>query len=243
MREARAYRPLMRLFAMDPEAVGELLGDGVTATAGRIAASVFDGDPAPIEAVILDADADIFLRGGLLEALAFLTGEGRIERERTAAFLSRCAAEEKARRGDDYFWISWQSAVAYLGPTELVGEVRAAFRDGRIDPMFMRREDFEGDLWARLTGDRERIAATWGSLGYFGRVADELAGWQFDDSEETDAELDALAATLTRDAGWSDEPLYEAAEPAFNPLRHVSRNDPCPCGSGKKFKKCCLGRI
>jgi len=23
-------------------------------------------------------------------------------------------------------------------------------------------------------------------------------------------------------------------------LTNVGRNDPCPCGSGKKFKKCCL---
>jgi len=23
----------------------------------------------------------------------------------------------------------------------------------------------------------------------------------------------------------------------------AGRNDPCPCGSGKKYKKCCLGRI
>jgi len=22
----------------------------------------------------------------------------------------------------------------------------------------------------------------------------------------------------------------------------IGRNDPCPCGSGKKYKKCCLGR-
>ena len=22
----------------------------------------------------------------------------------------------------------------------------------------------------------------------------------------------------------------------------VGRNDPCPCGSGKKFKKCCAGK-
>jgi len=22
----------------------------------------------------------------------------------------------------------------------------------------------------------------------------------------------------------------------------IGRNDPCPCGSGKKFKRCCLGR-
>ena len=32
----------------------------------------------------------------------------------------------------------------------------------------------------------------------------------------------------------------------FSPLnpgkaaKHVGRNDPCPCGSGKKFKKCCM---
>ncbi len=25
-----------------------------------------------------------------------------------------------------------------------------------------------------------------------------------------------------------------------NPFKHVGRNDPCPCRSGKKFKKCCL---
>ena len=22
----------------------------------------------------------------------------------------------------------------------------------------------------------------------------------------------------------------------------ISRNDPCPCGSGKKFKHCCIGK-
>ncbi|MGB0784413.1 MAG: SEC-C metal-binding domain-containing protein [Marinomonas sp.] len=25
-----------------------------------------------------------------------------------------------------------------------------------------------------------------------------------------------------------------------NAARHIGRNDPCPCGSGKKYKKCCL---
>lgn len=25
-------------------------------------------------------------------------------------------------------------------------------------------------------------------------------------------------------------------------MEKPSRNDPCPCGSGKKFKKCCEGR-
>lgn len=25
--------------------------------------------------------------------------------------------------------------------------------------------------------------------------------------------------------------------------KHISRNDPCPCGSGKKYKKCCFLKI
>jgi hypothetical protein len=29
-------------------------------------------------------------------------------------------------------------------------------------------------------------------------------------------------------------------EPYTNPLTGVNRNGICPCGSGKKFKKCCL---
>jgi len=31
-----------------------------------------------------------------------------------------------------------------------------------------------------------------------------------------------------------------APPPANQNLKKVGRNDPCPCGSGKKFKKCCL---
>lgn len=25
-------------------------------------------------------------------------------------------------------------------------------------------------------------------------------------------------------------------------MSHAKRNDPCPCGSGKKYKKCCYGK-
>ena len=28
-------------------------------------------------------------------------------------------------------------------------------------------------------------------------------------------------------------------EPYVRPYNKVGRNDPCPCGSGKKYRKCC----
>ncbi|MBV8764510.1 MAG: SEC-C domain-containing protein, partial [Hyphomicrobiales bacterium] len=50
--------------------------------------------------------------------------------------------------------------------------------------------------------------------------------------------MEAVADSLSVEAiAW--QPLY-ANEPTGNPWRHVGRNDPCPCGSGKKAKKCCL---
>ncbi|MBW3595844.1 MAG: SEC-C domain-containing protein, partial [Planctomycetes bacterium] len=46
-------------------------------------------------------------------------------------------------------------------------------------------------------------------------------------------------------SAWKDDAEYEAA-PAATTIRHaaprVGRNEPCPCGSGKKFKKCCGAR-
>lgn len=35
-----------------------------------------------------------------------------------------------------------------------------------------------------------------------------------------------------------DHAHSHAAAPTRNPMREVGRNDPCPCGSNKKFKKC-----
>ena len=41
-----------------------------------------------------------------------------------------------------------------------------------------------------------------------------------------------------------DDGLFEEPESSVETFRHetpkVGRNDPCPCGSGKKYKKCCL---
>ena len=41
------------------------------------------------------------------------------------------------------------------------------------------------------------------------------------------------------DEDWGDErPVIEPEQPYRAPAK-VGRNEPCPCGSGKKFKKCC----
>ena len=60
-----------------------------------------------------------------------------------------------------------------------------------------------------------------------------------------EAEVAALIIRACRSTGMSSHIAYEAPGSRTRPapgdpeVRHVGRNEPCPCGSGKKFKTCC----
>ncbi len=45
--------------------------------------------------------------------------------------------------------------------------------------------------------------------------------------------------TETTESSSATHPTIELPKPIKRELPRVGRNDPCPCGSGKKFKKCC----
>ena len=55
------------------------------------------------------------------------------------------------------------------------------------------------------------------------------------------APLLAEASRLAERHGDPEGYLTPAPRPAPRGPR-VGRNDPCPCGSGRKYKRCCLGR-
>lgn len=59
--------------------------------------------------------------------------------------------------------------------------------------------------------------------------------------ETTDPELArSLARYCSRAAKEEDRIAQLAQQRALR--SQAGRNDPCPCGSGKKFKKCCLDK-
>lgn len=49
--------------------------------------------------------------------------------------------------------------------------------------------------------------------------------------------------TFSSTLGYIEEEEAKPKIDAKNVGRHIGRNAPCPCGSGKKFKKCCGGEI
>ncbi|MDH3592773.1 MAG: SEC-C metal-binding domain-containing protein [Planctomycetota bacterium] len=49
----------------------------------------------------------------------------------------------------------------------------------------------------------------------------------------------ALGTFVRALRGAYDEKTADTVKTIRNPGARIGRNDPCPCGSGKKFKKCC----
>jgi uncharacterized protein DUF1186/SEC-C motif-containing protein len=229
MRETRAYRLLMRFAAMAPEHVEAVLGDAITGSFSRVAASVFDGDTQPMRDVILNEQADEFIRNGLLEALALVTRDGRADRKSTVDFLLQCDSDLKPQR-DNYAWVGWQSAISYLALTDLSDLVRGAFANGRIDPGFMSIQDFESDL-AATRRDPTGAGRGHDEIGYFGDVIAEMSHWYgFSDAARQSH------PKLIDDAHVNDRPIVVRSVKKHGRPRG---NDPCPCGSGRKYKKCC----
>jgi hypothetical protein len=225
-REKPAYRPLAA-FLRWPE-VDTILGDATTETCQRVMASVFDGDPSPIYDIIHDSDADEFVRKRMFDTLVILVLQGLLDREEVARFV-HSAFTELRPQGQSHVWVGWQGVVAMLALTELQPLVKEVFERGFIDEMDMSLKDFEDDLREALAG---RPIQEWQRREYepFGDVIEELSHWSGFRPENAEDDEDGWLPAL-------------AAEPAFNPFRSVGRNDPCPCGSGKKFKKCCLGKL
>ena len=229
-RETRAFAPLCRL-AKEGDVLDAVMGDGVTTTLKRILIGTYDGDLDTLKGMIEAAAADEYVRSGALQVLAYLTATGRVAREETEAYLLRLYDSMEPQH-EDFVWSGWVLAIALLGLETLSGIVRQAFARGLIDPMVMRYDDFRRDL-ARTLADPERMAGLrYDRLAPLEDAIGELSGWYaFSDAFKRDQERRAGGLGLAPSA---------APQPLINPFKNVGRNDPCPCGSGKKFKKCCL---
>jgi uncharacterized protein len=222
--DQRAWPALCRLMLNDDRLIDVLGEDASVDTLKGVLIRCFDGDLTPLRAVIESPDAESITRGEALLAYAWLARDGRASEAEFKEYLRHLltTAEPKA---EDYIWYSWVVVTAALGYQEFFADSVRLINDGRVPPDWLTLEHFDA---LRESGDATGLAGLMSeAVAPFENIVESLADWPWggDVPDEDDEE------------GFSTEP---AGKPRINPLRHVGRNDPCPCGSGKKYKNCCL---
>ena len=225
-RETSAYRPLAHILRLPKDKIDDIFACLVSETSHRVMAAVFDGDPAPLHEIILDASADEFVRWRMCEALAMLARAGKLDREATKSFLRDCFDVFKGQPYS-YVWNGWSQSISLLGLVELKPLVQEAFEKGYIETFFDTDfPQFEEELRQALA-DPNSLPQNGENFTLFGDTIDELA----------------LTPEFSEQAPQTQQTLRAAPKATggqAKPYPGVGRNDPCPCGSGKKYKKCCL---
>jgi hypothetical protein len=221
-REPKAYDYIIRIASLPDEQIFDLLGDTVTEDFKNILASVCDGNIEPIKSIIENHSLDEYVRTEALESLLILLNNGVASREQLVFYFKELFYE-KLEVDYSNVWDELPRCCSLIHPKGLEQDIVKAVEDGKVM-----------ELIADLNLMNRQLARP------VKEVLDELK----DDSDYSFVSEDDVYS-LERWVGVSfSEDDYENDEDILVNLpvkkeSHIGRNHPCPCGSGKKYKKCC----
>lgn len=240
-REPRAFAAMAALGHHDDDTVDAMLGDTVTETYGRCLASVCSGDLAPLKALFEDTQASHWVRNAALDAMAVRVLEGDGPRDELVTYLTTQGEAQAARvreHGRDELDVMdcIVSVASDIGALEMREQINGWFDAGWLDEMMTSKVHF-GKAVVRPF-ETCRSSAGVQLQGYVSDVQAAI-GWMAGFAEEPKKMQQPLEKTSPQQMKPSAE--IKQAAPTAKPVRtaaKVGRNDPCPCGSGKKYKKC-----
>jgi HEAT repeat protein len=170
------------------------------------------GEPAlePLTAYARDTSHDLMARAAALEALTRMIGPYPDYQDRVVETLREIVCGEE--RGEDEFRAFAVVNLCDISDDRAWNDIHTAYKQNRIAKRLI-----------TLNEARENMLARGGN-------------WKLREAAES---IVSQYEVPSHDAGSRAVRRRPTGKAALGPeFAKVGRNDPCPCGSGKKFKKC-----
>lgn len=201
------------------------LGDHLTATIWEPIYKLLPDETGLTENFLKKQGLNQFAQAAVADALVQLALHRPEQRPYVVELFKRVFEqfnETPASEGEDFISLLVNSAVE-LTATELIPVISDLYDKGLLDDfMAGSKEETLADLQHH---DRNYLQEVLGIIERYRHITTHWAGYK-DDEEKND---------------WTDWEEDEKQEP-IRVAPKTGRNDPCPCGSGKKYKKCCLSK-
>lgn len=223
--QARECFPqIMELVSLPEDTLDYLIGDAVTSSLPEILYNTYNGDLELLKRTVENPEVDDYARSGMLQVMGQLYLDGSLKKEDFQQYIRQIVYGEEEIGG--YLYTELASVICECHFTDMLPELRRLYDDMRVE------EDAIG--------------------GY-----DSCIDWMFHYEKEAFCQSPVCAADMLR--GWAmfEQPVREkssekdmekflrsvaAQQNRPVPKVKIGRNDPCPCGSGKKYKHCCLNK-
>lgn len=220
-----SFSKIMKLVSLPGDTADYLIGDCITADLKDILYNTYDGDIEILKRSIQDSGIDEYVRSAMLDVMGQLYLDGILEESDWKNFLKQNVHDG---REYDYVYDSIGYVICQCHFFDMLSEIRYMLEHDLIDEFSVGKYDSYVDLMFEYREDESRFCKE--SLS----AADTLRHWaMFSESEDNasnEKEYNKKISMMEKE--W-DKPAKK---------KKIGRNDPCPCGSGKKYKYCCLNK-
>ncbi|GGF98120.1 MULTISPECIES: DUF1186 domain-containing protein [Cysteiniphilum] len=221
-RDQRAYPKIIKIMQLDRD--NELLGDLITSyDLKNIIASTYNGDLSILDKLIKDSDAYFYARSAAIHSIVTLKVMGKIEQS---------TFENKL----DYY-LNYKYSNIAKEQKEMVTSVGSCILES--DSLHLLNKLQELIIQNKIDIDHYGLESIRSSVDKIKNKADDCrtSPYHFIDDIKSTFGTWAMFHESSVSNHSNDQLLFSNKERS---KKKAGRNDPCPCGSGKKYKKCCL---
>lgn len=236
-REKKAFPIILRFISNEnQENVDSFLGDVITEDLKRILASTFDGNLYSLYNIITNFKLDEYIRCAAFDALDILQENNIIKQEEVVDMIDKMLKNELI--DDDSLVIT--VIVTYIMEHKIYDKielVKQFYKECRVkEGMIGGYDSFIDEVY----GNKE----PWENKELIQDSIELLSHWQcFKGKKELPKEPEDFDKEKMQD--FVDKFLkYQEAEAKKleKERKSIGRNDPCYCGSGRKYKHCCIDK-
>lgn len=206
-----------------------LIGDILTQNMPEMLARTCAGRVETLKALVEDEAVYEFARACGLDALHALTLSGALSREDLGHYCMDLLSHRLLKR-PSYIWDETITIAEYLRLTEALPLIEEAYQCGWANPGVQSFEEVSAGMAQPLTEEKLK---EWREKVTDFKTEREIAFFARNWTEAVDSPSENPADLL-------QEPQAVRRQRQLPAGKKIGRNDPCPCSSGKKYKKCCI---
>lgn len=241
-KEKQAYPGIVAIAKLPPRIINPLLEDTITEGLSSIIASVYDGNLGPIKEIIESRECDAYVRRAALGSLVALVANRIIDRGEVVCYFRELYNQRLYLLSEDIAECLIDKSLD-IHPKGLEEEINKA-NDG--DVLGFSSPDIDYRLEEQGSKSIECVLEEAKMYSEHCFVSKEdvlsLSKWLGNTSKMEDMyddEGDEEYNPFMQGFDYDENDLTVENTTTVRNIEKIGRNHPCPCGSGKKYKKCC----
>jgi len=228
LKSAAAFERYLAMARLPEMMLDQVLGDMLTESLQYFLAHTCCGRFDELKALMEDARCYEFARDAGLDALMMLMHDGQFPRQEMEQYCMELL-QGKLENRPSAVWDAAISCCAELKLKQTIPLIKQAYEEGLTEPFMDKYEHVEAEMNNPAEVYRH-------DLSCFKTTEEEIRFY-------TDYWKTNHPGKPVDHSGLLNAPAEERRKKSRKPRRtgkEPGRNEPCPCGSGKKYKKCCI---